>query len=79
MGALAGQIRTAVIGLRVETQDKRPLNVPTFEEASIIPRTGRRRIKSSFVFQGRRVVVIVHEAEEYILRITRNGKLILTK
>jgi len=40
---------------------------------------GRRRIKSSFLFQGRREVVIVHKEEEYVLRITRNGKLILTK
>ncbi|MBI4522932.1 MAG: hemin uptake protein HemP [Deltaproteobacteria bacterium] len=43
------------------------------------PLIGRRRIKSSFLFQRRREVVIVHESEEYILRITRNGKLILTK
>ncbi len=63
----------------METQDKRSLNVTTLDEAGDPPPIGRRRLKSSFLFQGRREVVIVHEAEEYILRITRNGKLILTK
>jgi hemin uptake protein HemP len=29
--------------------------------------------------QGAREVIIVHEGEEYVLRITRTGKLILTK
>ena len=80
MGAVARQVSIAVRRLtRVETQDKKSLNVTTFEETSTPPPIGRRRIKSSFLFQGRREVVIVHEEEEYILRITRNGKLILTK
>jgi hemin uptake protein HemP len=29
--------------------------------------------------QGAREVIIVHEGEEYVLRITKTGKLILTK
>jgi hemin uptake protein HemP len=29
--------------------------------------------------QGAREVILVHEREEYILRVTRTGKLILTK
>jgi hemin uptake protein HemP len=29
--------------------------------------------------QGTREVIIVHEGEEYVLRITKTGKLILTK
>jgi hemin uptake protein HemP len=37
------------------------------------------RIESNHLFQGRSEVVIVHQDEEYNLRITRNGKLILTK
>ncbi len=37
------------------------------------------RIESSHLFQGEREIVIVHQAKEYSLRITRNGKLILTK
>jgi hemin uptake protein HemP len=37
------------------------------------------RIESNHLFQGNSEIVIVHEKEEYNLRITRNGKLILTK
>ena len=37
------------------------------------------RIESDHLFQGKSEVVIVHQNEEYNLRITRNGKLILTK
>jgi len=37
------------------------------------------RIESNHLFQGCSEIVIVHQKEEYDLRITRNGKLILTK
>jgi len=36
------------------------------------------RIQSVDLFQGEREIVIVHQEKEYNLRITRNGKLILT-
>jgi hemin uptake protein HemP len=39
----------------------------------------RKRIRTADLMQGAREVIIVHEGEEYILRITRTGKLILTK
>jgi hemin uptake protein HemP len=39
----------------------------------------KRRIESDHLFQGKSAIVIVHQDEEYYLRITRNGKLILTK
>jgi hemin uptake protein HemP len=39
----------------------------------------RRRIMTSDLMQGAREVIIVHEGEEYILRITKTGKLLLTK
>lgn len=39
----------------------------------------RRRISSAELMQGGREVVIMHEGEEYILRLTKTGKLILTK
>ncbi len=35
--------------------------------------------KSSELFQGNDELIIVHEQEQYRLRITRHGKLILTK
>ncbi|MHB1093975.1 hemin uptake protein HemP [Thiobacillus sp.] len=31
------------------------------------------------LFQGSRALVIEHDGERYVLRITRHGKLILTK
>ena len=31
------------------------------------------------MFQGRKTLVIEHRGEEYLLRVTRNNKLILTK
>jgi hemin uptake protein HemP len=37
------------------------------------------RIESQRLFQGNSEIVIVHHDEEYNLRITKNGKLILTK
>ena len=37
------------------------------------------RIESNSLFQGKSEVIILHQNEEYNLRITRNGKLILTK
>jgi len=39
----------------------------------------RRRIKIIDLMQGEREVILLHEGEEYILRITKTGKLILTK
>ena len=38
-----------------------------------------RRIRSEDLFQKAQEVIIEHEGEIYRLRITRNGKLILTK
>ncbi len=42
-------------------------------------RSKKPRIESNHLFQGNSEIVIVHQKEEYNLRITRNGKLILTK
>jgi hemin uptake protein HemP len=39
----------------------------------------RRRIKTVDLMQGEREIVLVHKGEEYLLRITKTGKLILTK
>jgi hemin uptake protein HemP len=41
--------------------------------------SGIRRFVSTALFRGGREVVIVHNSEEYRLRITRADKLILTK
>lgn len=42
-------------------------------------RPPRRRIQTTDLMQGAREVILVHEGEEYLLRITKSGKLILTK
>ena len=41
--------------------------------------SSRRSVASQDLFQGHRELVIVHRDQEYRLRITRTGKLILTK
>lgn len=38
-----------------------------------------RRLESTTLFEHGREVVIVHHGQEYRLRITKSGKLILTK
>jgi len=40
---------------------------------------GRQTVSSTDLFRGGREIVIRHAGEEYRLRITRTGKLILTK
>ena len=42
------------------------------------PPVGRRRVASDRLFQGERELLIVHGDKDYVLRITRQGKLILT-
>ena len=44
-----------------------------------LPVGKKPRIESNHLFQGNSEIVIVHQNKEYNLRITRNGKLILTK
>ncbi|MGH7845009.1 MAG: hemin uptake protein HemP [Candidatus Binatia bacterium] len=43
------------------------------------PQRKKLRIDSHHLFQDNSEIVIVHQNDEYHLRITRNGKLILTK
>ena len=39
----------------------------------------KRTITSAELFDGQQEIIILHAGEEYRLRITSNGKLILTK
>ena len=48
-------------------------------ESPAEPPPPKRVIRSAELFGEAREIVIRHEGEEYRLRITRNGKLILTK
>ncbi|MDD3609581.1 MAG: hemin uptake protein HemP [Halothiobacillaceae bacterium] len=52
---------------------------PSRHLAASTPPVGRPRLDVAKLMGGRHDVVLVHGTEEYILRITSNGKLILTK
>jgi hemin uptake protein HemP len=52
---------------------------PTAAPNTSVSPAKKPRIESSHLFQGNSEIVIVHHDEEYSLRITKNGKLILTK
>jgi hemin uptake protein HemP len=39
----------------------------------------RKRISTMDLMQGAREIIVLHQGEEYLLRITKSGKLILTK
>jgi len=47
--------------------------------SSCLSTVKKPRIESFTLFKGGNEIMIVHRDEEYSLRITRNGKLILTK
>ncbi|MFQ5684705.1 MAG: hemin uptake protein HemP [Candidatus Binatia bacterium] len=44
-----------------------------------VPRSQRRWIHTADLMQGAQKIVLLHRGEEYVLRITKAGKLILTK
>jgi hemin uptake protein HemP len=78
MGDVAGEVRASLgnpMGeMLVNFTTKR--STTTVVSAS----SGKKpRIESNHLFQGNSEIVIVHQKEEYNLRITRNGKFILTK
>ena len=43
------------------------------------PAAGPRRLKVSDMLEGEREAILEHDGQDYRLRITANGKLILTK
>ena len=63
----------------METQNKTAVNETIFRATTDQSVERKRRINSSSLFRERKDIVLVHGEEEYVLRITRNGKLILTK
>jgi hemin uptake protein HemP len=78
MGDVAGQVRAAIENPMRETRsniDAKYAAVPNV--AALMEK--KPRIESNTLFQGKSEVIIVHQKQEYNLRITRNGKLILTK
>jgi hemin uptake protein HemP len=57
----------------------RPSQAPLLAGVDAVPTTTVRRISSQRLLAGERELVIQHLGSEYHLRLTRNGKLILTK
>ena len=47
--------------------------------ASPVSYPQRKRITTADLMQGAREITVLHQGEEYLLRITKSGKLILTK
>ena len=39
----------------------------------------RKRLTTADLMQGAREIILLHRGEQYLLRITKSGKLILTK
>lgn len=62
-------------------EERRNMDTPSApgEPPSYVPGRYRKRITVADLMQGAREVILLHEGEEYILRITKAGKLILTK
>jgi hemin uptake protein HemP len=52
---------------------------PTLDPQYYPRRPPRQRVSTTDLMRGGRELVLLHEGEEYILRITKAGKLILTK
>ena len=48
-------------------------------ESTPATETSHRTVRSEEILRGWKELIIVHGTEEYRLRVTRNGKLILTK
>ncbi len=49
------------------------------ESDKYVTKDSRRVIASKEIFQDFKIIVIVHDEAEYVLRITRKNKLILQK
>lgn len=60
-----------MLNRRTRPVSPKPVREQSVAEARVLP--------AHALFQGTRMLVIEHESERYVLRITRHGKLILTK
>ena len=56
-----------------------PAACSTPDDANHEPLAATRRYDSAALFGARNVILIRHAEQDYVLRVTRNGKLILTK
>lgn len=69
-----------LVARKMERNMAQPLPEPRREPpASPVAYSTRKRITTLDLMQGARDIIILHQGEEYLLRITKTGKLILTK
>ena len=61
------------------TDDNPMQNAPTGKPRNVEPDAIRRRIDVADLLGADREVCLVHRGAEYLLRLTSNGKLLLTK
>ena len=59
--------------------DESRIEIPSPETADSLPTLELPTVRSEDILRGGRELLIRHASEIYRLRITRNGKLILTK
>jgi hemin uptake protein HemP len=59
--------------------DKRPAPAPVAGQNFSTALSGLRRLSVAELLAGDREVILEHDGQDYRLRITANGKLILTK
>lgn len=60
----------------MRTQTPSPIRSPVESEQRTFP---PGIVQTDFLFQGNQEILLSHNGEHYRLRVTRNGKLILTK
>jgi hemin uptake protein HemP len=75
----AGHLHTTLVAQRMESSMAQ--TSASKQEAPIFPVSyqARQRLTTTDLMQGAREVILLHRGEEYVLRITKTGKLILTK
>jgi hemin uptake protein HemP len=62
----------------VQTRSTPAADIPRATEPSAPARPGPRRVRSEELLGGSLELLIEHQGREYRLRVTQNGKLILT-
>ena len=71
--------RIILVAWKMEQNMAQPPEPRREPPALTVPYPLRKRITTVDLMQGAREVIILHQGEEYLLRITKTGKLILTK
>lgn len=71
------QMITNIIRVTMKIDEQHQAVTP--HQDAPLPAGGRPRFEVEKLMAGRREVILLHGGEDYVLRITSKGKLILTK